>query len=187
MIRELDLQTLWRELEEYNKELEKENKSLQEVWIKMAELKKEADKDAQEMMRRPELQFLPADSIVSLNVGGQLFETTVDILTRDPYSILAACCRVKPLFKTHTDGKTYYFDRDWWIFRHILSYLRSNILPNELETLKEMYKEASFYRLESLQRSIEEIPVSEISNMSPHYGTATSSQNLGMSGTFGRK
>ena len=65
--------------------------------------------------------------------------------------------------------------------------MRSNILPNELETLKEMYKEASFYRLESLQRSIEEIPVSEISNMSPHYGTATSSQNLGMSGTFGRK
>ena len=111
MIRELDLQTLWRELEEYNKELEKENKSLQEVWIKMAELKKEADKDAQEMMRRPELQFLPADSVVSLNVGGQLFETTVDILTRDPYSILAACCRVKPLFKTHLVPK--YWGCDW--------------------------------------------------------------------------
>ena len=34
-----------------------------------------------------------------------------------------------------------------------------------METLKEMYKEASFYRLESLQRSIEEIPVSQISNI----------------------
>lgn len=138
------------------------------------------------MLKKPELQFLPPETMISLNVGGQLFETTVDILTRDPYSILAACCREKPIFKTHPDGKTYYFDRDWWIFRHILSFLRSNILPNELETLKEMYKEASFYRLESLQRSIEEIPVSEISNMTPQYGSSTGAQ-LGGTGTFGRK
>jgi hypothetical protein len=48
MIRELDLQTLWRELDEYNKELDKETKSLQEVWVKIAQLKGEAEKDAQE-------------------------------------------------------------------------------------------------------------------------------------------
>ena len=138
------------------------------------------------LLKKPELEFLPAETTISLNVGGQLFETNVDILIRDPYSILAQCCRVKPLFKTHPDGKTFYFDRDWWIFRHILSYLRSNILPNELETLKEMYKEASFYRLESLQRSIEEIPISEISNMTPNYGSSQS-YNLGTTGSFGRK
>ena len=120
------------------------------------------------MAMRNELQFLDPEDYITLNIGGQLFETTVDILTRDPFSILAACCRKKPLFKTCDDGKTIFFDRDWWIFRHVLSYLRSNILPNELETLKELYKEASFYRLESLQRSIEEIPVSEISNLTNH-------------------
>lgn len=108
------------------------------------------------------------DTLISLNIGGQLFETSVDILTRDPLSILAAYCRAKPLFQCGPDGKTFFIDRDWWIFRHILSYLRSSILPNELETLKELYKEASFYRLEALQRSIEEIPLSRISNLSHH-------------------
>lgn len=117
------------------------------------------------LVNKTELQFLDSETHISLNIGGQLFETTVDILTRDPYSILAACCRVKPLFKTCNDGKTIYFDRDWWIFKHILSYLRSNILPTELETLKELYKEASYYRIESLQRSIEEIPVNQITNV----------------------
>lgn len=118
--------------------------------------------------KQKELEFLNPETLINLNIGGQLFETSVDILTRDPYSILAACCRKIPFFKICPDGKTYFFDRDWWIFRHILTYLRSAILPNELETLKELYKEASFYRLESLQRSIEEIPLNQISNLSHH-------------------
>jgi hypothetical protein len=101
-------------------------------------------------------------------VGGQIFETTAAVLTRDPYSILAACCRKVPDFRipTSEDG-IIFFDRDWWLFRHILSFLRSNILPNELETLKELYLEASYYRLESLQRSIEEIPIDQLSNLTP--------------------
>lgn len=117
---------------------------------------------------KSELQFLDNESYIALNIGGQIFETTVEILTRDPFSILAACCRQKPFFKSCEEGEAIFFDRDWWIFRHILSYLRSNILPNELETLKELYKEASFYRLESLQRSIEEVPISQISNLTNH-------------------
>lgn len=120
------------------------------------------------LAKEGELQFLDPDTLISLNVGGQLFETSVDILTRDPFSILAAYCRSTPLFRCGPDGKTFFIDRDWWIFRHILSYLRSSILPNELETLKELYKEASFYRLEALQRSIEEIPLSKITNLSHH-------------------
>jgi BTB/POZ domain len=130
------------------------------------------------LARQKELEFLNPETLINLNVGGQLFETSVDILTRDPYSILAACCRRTPFFKLCSDGKTYFFDRDWWIFRHILTYLRSAILPNELETLKELYKEASFYRLESLQRSIEEIPLNQISNLSHHI-------NPGIENSFG--
>ena len=120
------------------------------------------------LLSKPEFTFLPPEEYIGLNIGGQLFETTVAVLTRDPYSILAACCRKDrdPLIPVSSDGLIY-FDRDWWLFRHILSFLRSNILPNELETLKELYLEASFYRLESLQRSIEEIPVDRISNLTP--------------------
>ena len=118
------------------------------------------------IMGKDEFTFLDADTNIGLNIGGQLFEANVATLTRDPYSILAACCRLKPTILPNTDG-IFYFDRDWWLFRHILAFLRSSALPNELETLKELYTEASFYRLESLQRAIENIPVDQLASASP--------------------
>jgi hypothetical protein len=39
MFNELDLKQLWKELDEYNVELDKESKVLQEVWLKIANLK----------------------------------------------------------------------------------------------------------------------------------------------------
>ena len=39
MISELDLKSLWKELDEYETEMEKETKSLQEVWVKIAQIK----------------------------------------------------------------------------------------------------------------------------------------------------
>ena len=41
MFCELDLKSLWRELDEYDIEIESETKKLQEVWVKIAELKEE--------------------------------------------------------------------------------------------------------------------------------------------------
>jgi hypothetical protein len=167
MISELDLKSLWKELDSYEKEIEKETTTLQDIWAKIAQLKGKNEDEAGRMMDRPELAFVDPDVHVGLNVGGQIFETTAGILTRDPYSILAACCRRTQVpFPQQPDG-TFFFDRDWWLFRHILSYLRSNILPNELETLKELYTEASFYRLESLQKSIEEMPLDQVTNLTP--------------------
>jgi hypothetical protein len=119
------------------------------------------------IMIKDEFSLLDAETCITVNVGGQYFETTVQVLTVDPYSLLASCCRVKPLIQPGTNG-AFYFDRDWWLFRHILSFLRSRKLPNELETLKELYKEASYYRLESLQRAIEAIPADQVVNYSPH-------------------
>jgi len=117
-------------------------------------------------MNKEEFIFLEPNTLIGLNVGGQLFEADVATLSRDPYSTLAACCRQKSFIDPNADGLVY-FDRDWWLFRHILAFLRSNALPNELETLKELYSEASFYRLESLQRAIENIPVDQLSSPSP--------------------
>jgi hypothetical protein len=124
------------------------------------------------LLSLPELTFIEPESHMVLNVGGQIFETTAGVLTRDPYSVLAACCRVNSPVKADNEG-IIYFDRDWWLFRHVLSYLRSNILPNEVETLKELYREASYYRLESLQRSIEAIPVNQVTNLNAN-ATVTS-------------
>jgi len=109
-----------------------------------------------------EYDFIDSDEIVRMNIGGQVFEATAGALTRDPNSILAGICRKTPIIDGVGEPVTYYFERDWWIFRHIMNYLRSNILPNELETLKEMYTEASYYRLESLQKSIEDVPLERV-------------------------
>ncbi len=166
MINELDLRSLWKELDDYEKELNAEKNSLQDVWVKIATLKTSTESQAKELMSKKEFTFVDAETHICFNVGGQLFETTAGVLTRDPYSILAAVCRVEPIFHPNEDG-IFFFDRDWWLFRHILSYLRSNVLPNELETLKELYAEASYYRLESLQRAIEDIPIDQISNHTP--------------------
>lgn len=45
MISELDLKSLWKELDDYEVELEKETKSLQEVWVKIAQIKSTNETD----------------------------------------------------------------------------------------------------------------------------------------------
>ena len=48
MFRELDLKSLWKELDEYDVEVEKESKSFQEVWVKIAELKEKNELESHE-------------------------------------------------------------------------------------------------------------------------------------------
>ena len=166
MINEVDLKSLWSDLDSFSNALDKEKAALGEVWIKIAEIKTQNEKEIQDLDTKIEFQFLDLDSIISINVGGQIFEASVEILTRDPYSVLAGLCRESPIVEPDEDG-IFYIDRDWWLFRHILAFLKSNILPNELETLKELYMESSFYRLESLQKAIENIPVDQVANLTP--------------------
>jgi len=194
MISELDLRSLWQELDAYEKEIEKETSTLSDVWVKMAQLKERNEAETRAIIGQKEFTFVPAESEIIFNVGGQIFETTASILTKDPYSVLAAYCRVSEnspepgvasgedkgedgavegepartkLFESEPSSGMFFIDRDWWLFRHILTFLRSNILPNEFETLKELYVEANYYRLESLQLAIENLPVESVVNMTP--------------------
>ena len=38
MTNEVDIKTIWRDLDAYEKELDKEGKSLQEIWTKICQL-----------------------------------------------------------------------------------------------------------------------------------------------------
>jgi hypothetical protein len=166
MIDEVDLKSLWKDLDSYSDELDKEKSTLQEVWVKIAEIKAQNESEIALLLSKDEFDFLDPDTEIVINVGGQIFEVDVSTLTRDPFSILAGLCRRNPVIPPDEDG-VFFIDRDWWLFRHILSFLRSNILPNEIEALKELYVEASYYRLESLLHAIEDIPVDQVSNLSP--------------------
>jgi hypothetical protein len=113
------------------------------------------------LKEKPEFDFLSKEETIRFNIGGQYFDASVGILIKDSSSTLAVCCRKQCPFKKDSEG-CFYFDRDWWLFRLILSFLRSNVLPSDIETLKELYKEAAFYRLESLKDSIENVPVNQV-------------------------
>jgi hypothetical protein len=104
------------------------------------------------------------NDIIEFNIGGQDFQISAEILTRDPSSVLAVCCRKITPYEKDINGK-YFFDRDWWLFRLILSFLRSKVLPSDAEVLRDLYKEAIYYRLDDLQKAIESIPIHHFSTL----------------------
>ncbi|KAI8343277.1 BTB/POZ protein [Chlamydoabsidia padenii] len=94
------------------------------------------------------------DEKIKLNVGGQLFETSLSTLRRDPHSILAT------MFDGHScitpdeiDG-SYFIDRDSTYFRLVLNYLRDLKVPQSIrensKIMDELMQEARHYQITGL-------------------------------------
>jgi hypothetical protein len=100
---------------------------------------------------------VPLDPHVLINIGGLMFEVPVSTLIKDPKSLLAQLTNSEtcPILPDHQGG-FYYFDRDWWLFRYIVNFLRDGVLPDDRSILSQLYREASFWNLEQMQRAIEE-------------------------------
>jgi len=94
--------------------------------------------------------------IVKLNVGGKPFVTTVETLTKDPNSMLAAMFSGRFDPQPHEDG-SYFIDRDGTHFRFILNHLRDGelILPEGATFLKELEAEAKFYQIQGILDELE--------------------------------
>ena len=90
-------------------------------------------------------------SKVKLNLGGQYFTTTVQTLTKDPNSMLAAMFSGKFVMQPDEDG-TFFIDRDGTHFRFILNYVRSGklTLPEGATFLKELEEEAGFHQIQGI-------------------------------------
>ena len=97
-------------------------------------------------------------SIVKLNVGGQHFTTSLQTLTRDPNSMLAAMFSGRHEVQTTEDG-SFFIDRDGTYFRFLLNYLRNGelILPDGATFLKELEAEAKFYQLQGILDELHEL------------------------------
>ena len=97
------------------------------------------------------LEHVHFSSTVKLNVGGHHFATSVQTLTKDPNSMLAAMFSGKFEMKPSDDG-TFFIDRDGTHFRFILNYLRNGelILPEGATFLKELEAEAKFYQIQGI-------------------------------------
>ena len=90
-------------------------------------------------------------STVKLNVGGQHFTTSVQTLTKDPNSMLAAMFSGRFNMKPSEDG-SFFIDRDGTHFRFILNFLRTGklTLPEGATFTKELEEEAEFYQIQGL-------------------------------------
>ena len=90
-------------------------------------------------------------STVKLNVGGQHFTTSVQTLTKDPNSMLAAMFSGRFDMKPSEDG-SFFIDRDGTHFRFILNFLRTGklTLPEGATCTKELEEEAEFYQIHGL-------------------------------------
>jgi hypothetical protein len=165
-----NLEATWSNLDAQEHALKLEQKYLKEIWLKVCEQHKENEK-AREKLEAEKLEaglhFVDPSMLIKLNVGGQEFETTAGVLCRDEFSILAGICRgsgkvLDSRMQSEPDegGPTpsFFLDRDWWIFRHILQFLRSDVLPEDPLLVEEMYNEASFYRLRILKEAIDKLP-----------------------------
>ena len=97
------------------------------------------------------LKHVHFSSTAKLNVGGHHFTTSLQTLTKDPNSMLAAMFSGMFEMKANEDG-AFFIDRDGTHFRFILNYLRNGelILPDGATFLKELEAEAKFYQIQGI-------------------------------------
>ena len=103
---------------------------------------------------------MASESIVTLNVGGQNFQTTVHTLTKYPHSMLATMFRhskngLSPMPKTQ-EGH-YFLDADPDFFKVILNWLRLGIITtNDSNLYTGVIALADYLGLDQLKNAIEE-------------------------------
>ncbi|MGH0183979.1 UNVERIFIED_CONTAM: hypothetical protein FKN15_013808 [Acipenser sinensis] len=95
--------------------------------------------------------------LVTLNVGGKLYTTSLTTLTRYPDSMLGAMFSGTMPTKKDSHGNCF-IDRDGKIFRHVLNFLRtSNLdLPDDYKEMKLLKREADFYQVQPLLEALNE-------------------------------
>ena len=90
-----------------------------------------------------------SNNIVGLNVGGRIFLTSRETLTKDSDSMLARMFNeALPASCQDKDGN-YVIDRDGDSFKYILNYLRDAccVLPLTYHARAELLREADFYQV----------------------------------------
>ena len=108
------------------------------------------EREAFDSMSR-KFEHVHFSSTVNLNVGGHCFKTSVQTLTKDSNTMLAAMFSGKFEMKPCEDG-AFFIDRDGTHFRFILNYLRTGklTLPEGATFLKELQEEAEFYQIQGI-------------------------------------
>lgn len=95
--------------------------------------------------------------IVELNVGGQVYVTRLETLTAVPNSLLWTKFTKGSPGDLPKDSKgRFFFDRDGFLFRYILDYLRDSeiFLPEFFKERRRLQREADYFQLPELSRRL---------------------------------
>jgi len=96
---------------------------------------------------------------VHIDVGGSIYTSSLETLTRFPESRLARMFTGSIPIVLDTLKQHYFIDRDGEMFRYVLNYLRTKrlVVPTEFEEFEQLYEEARYYELVGLLKDLEEI------------------------------
>ena len=102
-------------------------------------------------------EFSPFPEIIELNVGGQVYVTRHTTLVAVPDSLLWTMFSKKTPKELARDTKGRFFlDRDGFLFRYILDYLRdlNLVLPDYFPERSRLQREADFFQLRELSKRL---------------------------------
>eukprot|EP01130_Rhizamoeba_saxonica_P002509 TRINITY_DN122_c0_g1_i1.p1 TRINITY_DN122_c0_g1~~TRINITY_DN122_c0_g1_i1.p1 ORF type:complete len:264 (+),score=46.39 TRINITY_DN122_c0_g1_i1:303-1094(+) len=94
--------------------------------------------------------------MISINVGGRVFYTERDTLTRVPNTMLSSMFSGRHILSKDKNGH-YFIDRDGKPFLHVLNYLRNQIVPKGLSDTEfhELKLEAEYYSIPGLVKELD--------------------------------
>jgi len=96
---------------------------------------------------------------VHIDVGGSIYTSSLETLTRFPESKLARMFNGSVPIVLDTLKQHYFIDRDGEMFRYVLNYLRTQrlVVPSEFTEFEQLYEEARYYELAGMLKDLENI------------------------------
>ena len=166
--------------ENIEREKKRERESIEnERQSTMLDLKKEAEVVKEERkkweLEKKRMQDTQTfEKIVTLNVGGTKYTTSLSTLTKYPDSMLGAMFSGRHALPQQEDG-SFFIDRDSDTFSNILSFIRDkNIVLSTIPVLStevrlKLQYEAKFYQLQELEAILSVMAAPKVYNIRSYY------------------
>ncbi|UXI18933.1 CD63 antigen-like [Sarcoptes scabiei] len=121
---------------------------------------------------------------VHIDVGGTIYTSSLETLTRYPDSRLARMFNGSIPIVLDSLKQHYFIDRDGKMFRHILNFLRTNtlVIPKNFDEIDLLFEEAKFYDIQPMLRLLEKIRMEREDNDNTINNRCSSSSSLSENG-----
>ncbi|XP_027035360.1 BTB/POZ domain-containing protein KCTD1 isoform X2 [Tachysurus fulvidraco] len=102
-------------------------------------------------------QLTKANAPVHIDVGGQMYTSSLATLTKYPESRIGRLFDGTEPIVLDSLKQHYFIDRDGHMFRYILNFLRTSklLIPDDFKDYSLLYEEAQYFQLQSLQAELE--------------------------------